>query len=541
MGRMNVAVGWAVLLIPAALVASPAAGVTYHASPSGKGRECSAAVPCSLARCVARIKANGDVCSLGDGIYTDPEGPAAYRNCGPGAGVCTIRAATPPADIRDNTTYRARVDLTSEGDAWLTVRGDNWVVDGILFRVQAQRRVVHVTADNGFTFTNNRAEVMPGVGPEFLMIEGTDNVVVRKNWAHHYPGCINFGQSYPAGPWGAGRTATGCEKPNGHCDFDNSNGDLFLFNGDGTKTATSGLTFEQNDYGHWQNPARIHNYVNVQWNRNKATNCTNHGCVEADDVQFMVMENNIGDADLDPNCADDPCNSALFDTYCASHVILRNNTVVGHGFWWEQQLDALEPNPGADKHCNDDVLPEIGDAAPGQWYKHVQVYNNIVYDGDPGSGAAGILMNMPFRANPETAPVSISDYNLIHKPAGKAFGIDNNIFYRTFPAWQAGAGSTAHDAHGTQAAPQFVQYCNTKGSTACGDYRPAGASAPQVDAGVNSETLPCPAVDYDGLPRMVGGACDIGAFEYRGEAPARSSPAGAARLVTSPSLCRYLE
>jgi hypothetical protein len=495
------------LFLPILLIALPASAATYYASPTGSGTTCSQAVPCSLAQCVANIAASGDVCSVGNGVYTNPASMTASRSCGTGSLVCTIKATTSPTDITNSSTYGARIDLTSGTGDWLTVSGNNWVVDGFLVRMQAQRRFVKAIAATGFTFSNNRVEVKPGFGTEVLWTLGTDNVVVRKNWVHHYPGCINGGETYGSGPWGAGATAPACGS-HSRCDFDTTNGDAFLFEGDGTTAATTGLTFEQNDYGHWQNPMRIHNFVNVTYSRNKCTNATNHGCVEADDVSGMMIENNIADIDTGTSCNDEILQSALFDTYCFSNVTMRNNTSVGHGIGWEQQLDSLEPNPGADRRCADGVLPEVG--SDGTWYDTFRVYNNIVYDGKPSSGAAGIVLNTG-QSNSSPSPCCFSDYNLIFLPSGGDVGIDGGTFYTTFAAWQA----HGKDLNGRSVAPQFVSYCNTFGTAGCHDYRAASATAPQVNAGMGTASLPCPSVDYDGNPRN-DGACDIGAFEFQG-------------------------
>jgi len=477
---------------------------TYYASPTGSGTTCSQSAPCSLASCVGRIAADGDVCSVGAGLYTNPPNMTASRSCSPGAGVCTIKSATPLG--------AQLVFDSSGGDTgdWLRVSGNNWVVDGFYAKVNKQKRFTRVTASNGFTWKNNRVEVIPGVGPEILWTSGTNNLVVTGNWVHHFPVCQNGGGIYG-----------GCGT-HSRCDFDTTNGDAMLFDGNGTTTATSGLFFSQNDYGHWQNPVRVHNFVNVTISRNKCTNATNHGCIEADDVQTMVMENNIADIDTSPGCEDEILQSALFDTYCFSDVILRNNTSVGHGRGWEQQLDSLEPNAGADKRCTDGILPEVG--SDGTWYDYLRIYNNIIYDGKPSSGAAGITLNSSNSAS-TPSPCCLSDYNLINTPSGGDVGIDGGVFYTTLSQWQA----HGKDVNGKGVAPQFVSYCNTIGAPGCHDYRAASATAPQVNAGMSTSSLPCPAVDYDGNPRT-DGRCDIGAHEFQGGGSSGTPPGTVSNL-----------
>lgn len=494
-------------VLPFLALAVPAWGATYFASPTGSGTTCSAAAPCSLATCVGSITANGDVCSAGNGVYTDPATIIAARNCGTGAGVCTITSTNP---------LGAQVNLTSGTGELFRVNGDNWVVNGFLVRVQTSRRVTVSYANSGFTWSNNRIEVKPGFGTEILWVRGTDNVTVRGNWAHHYPHCINGGETYPAGPWGAGATAPAC---GGHsrCDFDTGNGPAWLFEGDGATVATRNLTFEQNDYGHWQNPFHIKNYVNFIYRRNKCINATNHGCVEADDVQTILMENNIADIDTGSNCGDEILQSQLFDSYCSTDVIIRNNTSVGHGLGWEQQLVGLAPNGGAYSTCapSEGLLPNV--MSDGTAYDYMRVYNNVIYNGKPGSGAAGIVWRSGQSGNAQ--PCCYSDYNLINTPSGLKVGMNDSAVYVTLADWQAAPDIDGDgifwDRNSSAAPPQFVDYCNTLGAPGCHDYRPSSASAPQVNRGVGTTARPCPADDFDGNPRN-DGLCDIGAYEYQG-------------------------
>ena len=454
----------------------PVAAATYHAAPSGSGGACTASKPCSLRKCIGKV-GPGDTCEAASGIYQDPPPLDATKSCKSSA-PCTVKSAE---------RHGAVIVMDSGGPELLSVVGNHWVVDGFLVRVNVQRMFTVVRARRGFTWSNNRVEVRPGVGGEVLITSGTDDVVVTGNWVHHEPPCRNGGGEY--GPCGR----------HSRCDFDTGNGDAFLFMGDGVKTPTSGLTFTGNDYGHWQNPLRVRNFTNVLYSRNRCTNATNHGCLEADDVTGLVMENNIADIDTRAGCEDEILQSALFDTYCFADVIIRNNTSVGHGIGWEQQLACLAPNAGADKACHDGIAPEVG--RDGTWYDDFRVYNNIVYDGKPSSGASGLQMNTG-QSGASPSPCCFSDYNLVHSPAGKKVGIDAGKPYVTFEDWQA----HGMDLHGLSVPPLFADY---EGH----DYRAASPSAPQVDAGMGTEALPCPKDDFDGQPRN-DGRCDIGAFEF---------------------------
>ena len=470
-------------IVAIVVAGGPAAAATFYASPTGTAAACQATKPCSLKKCIAKV-GPGDTCEAASGVYQDPPPLDASANCKPSA-PCTLKSSTPLGAV---------LVVDSEGPPLLSVFGNHWTVDGFLVRMNVQRMFTVVRSERGFAWSNNRVEVRPGVGGEVLLTDGTDDVTVTGNWVHHHPGCQNGGGAY--GPCGR----------HSRCDFDTGNGDAFLFMGDGVKTPTSGLVFSRNDYGHWQNPLRVRNFAKVLYSRNRCTNATNHGCLEANDVQGLVMENNIADIDTGAGCEDEILQSALFDTYCFADVVLRNNTSVGHGIGWEQQLDCLAPNAGADKACTDGLAPEVG--RDGTWYDYLRIYNNIIYDGKPTSGAAGIELNTG-QASASPSPCCYSDYNLIHSPAGKKVGIDLGKPFATFAAWQA----YGKDVHGVSTAPKFVDYCNTFGTKGCHDYRAASVSAPQVDAGVGTSELPCPADDFDGKPRS-DGRCDIGAHEY---------------------------
>jgi hypothetical protein len=433
------------------------------------------------------------VCSAGDGVYTDPAQISASRDCGTGAGVCTIRATN---------RHGARIDLTANPGSTpvFLLSGDNWVVEGFKVRMGVGRRFTHFTNNTGASFQYNRVEAKPGAQEYAFIVQSASNVTVRGNWVHHYPHCINGGETYAAGPWGDGATAPSCGT-HSRCDFDTTtSADAFNISGNGTSVADSNLVFEDNDFGHWQNPVRIRNFENITIRRNVCTNATNHGCWEMDDVRGVVMENNIADIDTGTECGDEILQSSLFDSYCFTDVVIRNNTSVGHGMGWQQQVAFLAPNAGADARCNDSVLPEVGD--DGTYYDHLRIYNNIVYDGKP-SGSQGISLDSA-RAAAEPSPCCYSDYNLVNRPAGGNVGNDGSQKFRTLADWRA----HGKDLNGTDAAPAFANYAGH-------DYRPASGTAPQVNAGTNAASFPCPTEDFNRNPRN-DGRCDIGAAEFQG-------------------------
>jgi hypothetical protein len=413
----------------------------------------------------------------------------ATRNCGTGTAVCTIKSTN---------LHGARIDLTASPGSTpvFRIEGDNWVVDGFKARIGVSRRFVHATSDTGVTFQNNRVEFKPGAQEYAFISQAASNVVVKGNWVHHYPHCINGGETYAAGDWGAGGTAPACGT-HSRCDFDTTNSsDLINVSGNGTSVADSNLLFEGNNFGHWQNPVRIRNFVNVTIRKNICMNATNHGCWEMDDVRAVLMENNIADIDTGPGCADEILQSSMFDSYCYEDVTIRNNTIVGQNRGWQQMVDSLLGNAGADQRCNDGQLPEVGD--DGTYYDHLKIYNNIVFDGKP-TGTMGIWFQPSFGS----ADCCYSNYNLINDPSGGNVGSRGSVRYETLAEWR----TVGYDLNSIGTAPQFVNY-------AAHDYRPASGTAPQVNAGQNTAAYPCPTEDFAGNPRPVG-ACDIGAYEFQ--------------------------
>ena len=500
--RSGITMKRAAILLWMLFLSVPGMAATYFASPSGNGTSCSSSSPCSLAQCAASIRANGDVCSVGDGTYTNPARPATLsRNCGTGAGVCTVRATN---------KHGAVIELTSSGDLFV-VSGNNWVIDGFKVRMQTNGASVTevLSGVDGFTWSNNRVELKPGYGATPLFVTGTNNVKVQGNWIHTYPHCINGGQSYGAGDWGPGATAPSCGT-HSRCDFDTNSADIMLITGNGTTQANHGLLLEKNDFGHRQNNVRVRNYIDITVRGNICTNATNHGCFEFSDVKDVLIENNIADIDTGALCSDEILQSGLFNSYCYQNVVVRNNTSVGHGMGWHRQLIDIEPNASADARCNDNYLPNVN--GDGGSYDNIAIYNNVIYDGK-SSGSAGIMLQGRY-SDPSAGSCCYSNYNLFRDPAGRNVGHDSGTTYTTLAEWR----SHGFGANSTDAAPQFVSY-------SAHNYRPSLRTAPQVDSGESSAAHPCPSIDFDGNPRS-DGRCDMGAFEFQGEGGPTPTPPG---------------
>lgn len=491
-----------VLLLTTPLLAANQQRYVAATGGTDSGNNClSATSPCAtLNRCVSMMQ-DGDTCNIGAGTYTNPSSVVTSTNC----------SASTPCAIR-GAPGLASIFVLNQAPAadWIRIANSNWIVDGIYVRVNiGNLRVIHTTGSTGFTLSNSRIEHRPGVAAnEVVWTQGTSNVTVKGNWVHRYPGCQNGGE-----PDGAGGNYGSCGSGN-RCDFESAvnTGNMFFFEGKGTTSPTSNLVFEQNDYGHWRNPMQVTNFYNAVFRRNRCVNATNHGCFDNEDVQKILIENNVADIDTGPGCSDEILQSSLFDTYCSTDVTIRNNTVVGHGIGWEQQLDSLEPNPGAAAACGDAYLPNVG--SDGTWYDFMRFYNNVIYDGKSSSGSAGIVFNSGASAAspPAAGPCCFSDYNLINLPSGGRVGSNNSTLYRTIADWRAApdvdGDGQRWDVHSLVSAPEFVSYSGH-------NYRSSQATSPQVDAGVNTSTHPCPADDFDGNTRIGTGACDIGAFEYQ--------------------------
>jgi hypothetical protein len=150
---------------------------------------------------------------------------------------------------------------------------------------------------------------------------------------------------------------------------------------------------------------------------------------------------------------------------------------------------------------------------------HIVVVNNTVFN----NGMGGIVLGATF-----TAPDTIDDYNVVMNNivvyngtnSNAEYGILedgwtginnqylNNLVYQNVP----GNISLLNGLQPTNtivAAPQFVNYLANGG----GNYQLLSTS-PAVNAGSNFQGYG-PLIDYDGGPRPVGGAWDIGAYEYQ--------------------------
>jgi hypothetical protein len=460
------------------------------------GNTCAnAASPCaSIARCVSQMAA-GDTCTVADGVYTDPVQAVASLTCTTAA-PCTIKSTNRLGAV---LVFTPAGPCCSTSVAAISVTGRNWVVDGFKVQANYQRMFVRGTGSTGLTFKNNRVEISPFYGDTALMTTGTSDLTIQNNWVHHFPGCVNDATACSSG----GYTA---------CDFVEDPAGASFLNSEFHVDQGTNVIFEGNDFGHMRNPTTLRNLTNLTIRKNRCVNATNHGCFFVNDARNVIVENNIGDVDSATSCTDgsEVLQSSLWDTYCAADVTIRNNTVVGRGVGWVQELIDQEPNAGASSSCGDSAAPNV--CANGGCYQHMLVYNNIVYDGKRANGAYGL--DLSGTAYTGTAPQFRADNNLYYATSGPCIANWQGTARCSMAAWQAtdvDGDGVRDDVHGRYIAPQFVNYAGH-------DFKAASSAAPQVNTGVNSTLLPCPLDDFDGNARN-DGLCDIGAHELGGGTP----------------------
>lgn len=154
---------------------------------------------------------------------------------------------------------------------------------------------------------------------------------------------------------------------------------------------------------------------------------------------------------------------------------------------------------------------------------HVVVVNNTIFN----NGMGGIVLGATF-----TPPDTIDDYNTVMNNIVVYNGTNSNADYGILEDGWTGVHNqylnnlVFENAPGdifllngllpvntVVAAPLFVNYQANGG----GDYD-LQATSPAVRAGTNYQGY-APAIDYDGGPRSIGQAWDIGAYEYGSTPP----------------------
>jgi parallel beta-helix repeat protein len=139
----------------------------------------------------------------------------------------------------------------------------------------------------------------------------------------------------------------------------------------------------------------------------------------------------------------------------------------------------------------------VDEASDGRWAMNIQdgstgntLRNNILMNENPGHGAIDISQ--------DSLSGLTSDYDAVISK----FTTDGGNSVKTLAQWQA---ATNQDAH-TIASTAGALFQNPAG----GDYHLLANSA-AINAGTSTSA---PSIDLDGKPRPIGGAFDIGAYEF---------------------------
>ena len=170
--------------------------------------------------------------------------------------------------------------------------------------------------------------------------------------------------------------------------------------------------------------------------------------------------------------------------------LLYNNHASGISLY---RIDGGQPSTG-----NVVVNNTVHQAANGRWALNIQhgstdntVLNNILVSAHPYRGAIDVSAS--------SLPGLVSDYNVVIS----RFTTNGGDSIMPLAEWQAQTGNDAHSLVASAAA-LFVD-------PATGDYHLLD-TAPARNAGTAALA---PAMDLDGLPRPIGDAFDIGAYEWR--------------------------
>ncbi|MDE1156090.1 MAG: right-handed parallel beta-helix repeat-containing protein [Acidobacteriaceae bacterium] len=142
--------------------------------------------------------------------------------------------------------------------------------------------------------------------------------------------------------------------------------------------------------------------------------------------------------------------------------------------------------------------------------------NNIVY-----ANTQGILISS-FVGTPQVT----LDYNLYYAPSGTSSSrwIWNSSGYSTLTAWSG----TQNDTHAQYADPGFLQIANLPPNLFL------GTSSPARGAGSTASALNVGSFDFNGQPRVVSSAIDVGAYEASATGSSSGST-GTVYLSTSSS------
>jgi len=458
----------ALLLALLCCCASVALGANRYVSPGGEdtGSCTDSKSPCrTINYCISRMSA-GDTCNVADGNYTST------TDCSGMQSVACVKSrnctAGNPCTLRSENLHGAMINA---GAAPIFINNsDHWKIEQFQVGDSASSTLdecVRASGGDGLEITDVDCWHDDELGQAVrLIFRNHDTVTVRK---------VSV------------RTI-----PSDQCVMENtSDREAIEIRGDD-------ITIEDSRFEYGNQIGNIRDYAtNITIRRNVFKNFWSHGLTIRDGASNILIENNIFGADPSSKCSSlwsSNTQSRGIDVYEASNLTIRNNTFVGHGYGWRVPFRNYNQDAQVAAGCTSDVCDNT----------NIKFYNNLLYDIKPtggyirwSNGAAVTVSNWK------------ADGNLYNSGPDSWDCDDQGV--SGFNNWQALKcfNSGSPDGRGTTAQPTFVDY----GSE---DYRPASASAAQVNSGLSgldAEGLAyCASEDFNGNPRS--GACDIGAFEF---------------------------
>jgi hypothetical protein len=478
------------LLALAVVAALPAWATDRYAKPSASGTgDCSSAAnACTLATCVAGMGDNDScIASTVDGAYTNPA-------------VVTGRACTTRCYIKtDGDANYATVTLSS-GDAFSLSSGENnWTIQNFIVNNSGSGKGYVADAVSGLRLTG--LSYFPAynvVAGEGIYGTGLSDVIVTNYTARHDVVCNNQ----------ASAPCTG-NGPN-DCDFWNDGGALINIG-----AGSSDVIVQDGHMGYYRNVGIYRDVTTLTIRRNHFANCVNHGCAEIDDATGVLVENNTMTTDISGACSDVYNGGDFLDTYCWANVVIRNNTLTGHGtgpVYFIQHFNSTRTE------CDNGLGPENMDPVGSAQYMNEKVYNNIIYDGGTANSSPFFACFLMQESKFDTSPSGqyVEDYNVVAKCNNAT---NNKVGYpsdsgsvQTYAQWvDYPFDGVKPEAHGTGTEPTFTTYADGGLFGVNDNYRLAVGSV-GINTGVDSGGMTCPSDDITGAART--GTCDMGAYQY---------------------------
>ncbi len=276
--------------------------------------------------------------------------------------------------------------------------------------------------------------------------------------------------------------------------------------------SSSNIIFEQSRFGYDNTIGGINtDSTNITLRRNIFTHFTEHGIQLDRNPSKILIENNIFRGD--PACVNATVvytGPRIIDVYEVDGLTVRNNTVAGHGYMWQHWLYLVYTHDSEiTQGCTNGICHR----------QNIRVYNNLVYDIMP---IAKNWVNISYNSFTTQNNIFL-DGNLYFNGAKtwtEWLGCGGDLTWSQWKGCSGWDGTNNIDPHSLNVEPSFANY-------AAQDYRPAGATSPQVNAGVNgtdsASVTRCALEDFNGNART-DGTCDIGAFEFGSGGADKTAP-----------------